>query len=111
MSPRPQPQDPRGDATPRATPRADTPSGATPAALAPWVAAVVTFGSSAAVLVLEITALRLIAPYVGVTLETNTAVIGLALAAIAFAPGPAGPPPTAPRRAVSSARCSSSAAR
>ncbi|WP_022925832.1 fused MFS/spermidine synthase [Serinicoccus marinus] len=84
MSPRPPPQDPRGDATPRATPRADTPSDAAPAALAPWVAAVVTFGSSAAVLVLEITALRLIAPYVGITLETNTAVIGLALAAIAF---------------------------
>ncbi|WP_202879630.1 fused MFS/spermidine synthase [Serinicoccus kebangsaanensis] len=52
--------------------------------LAPWVAAVVTFLSSAAVLVLEITALRLIAPYVGITMETNTAVIGLALAAIAF---------------------------
>ncbi|HWI34375.1 MAG TPA: fused MFS/spermidine synthase, partial [Lapillicoccus sp.] len=38
---------------------------------------------SAAVLVLEITSLRLIAPYVGITLETNTAVIGLALVAIA----------------------------
>lgn len=57
---------------------------ANPASLTPWVAAVVTFGASAAVLVLEITALRLIAPYVGITLETNTAVIGLALAAIAL---------------------------
>lgn len=42
------------------------------------------FGTSAAVLVLEITSLRLIAPYVGITLETNTAVIGLALTAIAI---------------------------
>lgn len=53
-------------------------------ALPGWLAAVVVFGSSAAVLVLEITSLRLIAPYVGITLETNTSVIGLALAAIAF---------------------------
>jgi spermidine synthase len=41
------------------------------------------FGSSAAVLVLELVSLRLIAPYLGLTLETNTAVIGVALAAIA----------------------------
>ena len=41
------------------------------------------FGSSAAVLVLELVSLRLIAPYIGLTLETNTAVIGVALAAIA----------------------------
>jgi len=34
--------------------------------------------------VLEITALRLVAPYVGVTLETSSAVIGTALAAIAY---------------------------
>ena len=53
-------------------------------ALPGWLAAAIVFGSSAAVLVLEITALRLIAPYVGITLETNTSVIGLALAAIAF---------------------------
>jgi spermidine synthase len=44
----------------------------------------VTFLSSGAVLVLEIVGLRLIAPYVGVTLQTNTAVIGFALAAIAI---------------------------
>jgi hypothetical protein len=48
-----------------------------------WVAYALVFGTSAAVLVLEITSLRLIAPYVGITLETNTAVIGLALTAIA----------------------------
>ncbi len=54
------------------------------APLANWVAYALVFGTSAAVLVLEITSLRLIAPYVGITMETNTAVIGLALAAIAF---------------------------
>ncbi|MGY1693384.1 fused MFS/spermidine synthase [Geodermatophilus sp. SYSU D00814] len=42
-----------------------------------------TFLSSGAVLVLEIVGLRLIAPYVGITLQTNTAIIGFALAAIA----------------------------
>ncbi|MEU8222527.1 fused MFS/spermidine synthase [Kribbella sp. NPDC048915] len=41
------------------------------------------FGSSAAVMVLELISLRLVAPYIGLTLETNTAVIGVALAAIA----------------------------
>lgn len=41
------------------------------------------FGSSAAVLVVELVALRLVAPYWGLTLETNTIVIGLALLAIA----------------------------
>jgi spermidine synthase len=53
-------------------------------ALPPWVAAAVTFLCSGAVLVLEIVGLRLIAPYVGVTLQTSTAVIGFALAAIAI---------------------------
>jgi hypothetical protein len=52
-------------------------------ALPGWVAAAVTFLASGAVLVLEIAGLRLIAPYVGITLQTNTAVIGFALAAIA----------------------------
>jgi spermidine synthase len=42
------------------------------------------FVAAAAVLVLETVALRLIAPYVGVTLQTNTAVIGAALLAIAI---------------------------
>jgi spermidine synthase len=49
-----------------------------------WVAAGVTFLCSGAVLVMEIVGLRLIAPYVGVTLQTSTAVIGFALAAIAI---------------------------
>jgi len=55
-----------------------------PRALHTYLAAALVFGASAAVLVLEITSLRLIAPYVGITLETNTAVIGFALAAIAL---------------------------
>lgn len=41
------------------------------------------FFTSAAVLVLEILAARLLAPYVGVTLETYTGIIGTILAAIA----------------------------
>ncbi|HSU01345.1 MAG TPA: fused MFS/spermidine synthase [Nocardioides sp.] len=51
--------------------------------LGPWAAAGLVFGSSAAVLVVELVALRLLAPYYGLTLETNTMVIGLALTAIA----------------------------
>ncbi|MFE4635509.1 fused MFS/spermidine synthase [Streptomyces sp. NPDC056773] len=51
--------------------------------LGPRAAAVLVFGSSAAVLVVEIVALRLLAPYLGLTLETSTLVIGIALAAIA----------------------------
>ena len=43
-------------------------------------AAALVFGSSAAVLVVELVALRLLAPYLGLTLETNTLVIGVALA-------------------------------
>ena len=57
---------------------------AAPEPLPRWVAAGVTFLCSGAVLVMEIVGLRLIAPYVGVTLQTSTAVIGFALAAIAI---------------------------
>ena len=57
---------------------------ARPAALPGWVAGGATFLCSGVVLVLEIVGLRLVAPYVGVTLETSTAVIGFALAAIAI---------------------------
>ena len=46
-------------------------------------AALLVFGSSGAVLVVELVALRLLAPYFGLTLETSTLVIGIALAAIA----------------------------
>jgi spermidine synthase len=47
------------------------------------LAAGLVFAASAAVLVLELVSLRLIAPYLGLTLETNTAVIATALSAIA----------------------------
>jgi spermidine synthase len=67
--------------TPRALPVSAT---ADLGRLPGWLAYVLVAGTSAAVLVLEITSLRLIAPYVGITLETNTSVIGLALTAIAF---------------------------
>ncbi len=59
------------------------PTSSTPSAIAPWLAALLVFGASGAVLVVEIASLRLLAPYLGLTLETNTLVIGLALAAIA----------------------------
>jgi spermidine synthase len=65
-----------GEPAPTGDPRA-------PRAFRPWVAGGLVYVSSAVVLVLEIVALRLVAPYVGLTLETNTAVIGTALAAIA----------------------------
>ena len=51
--------------------------------LGPYAAAALVFGASASVLVVEVVALRLLAPYLGLTLETSTIVIGLALAAIA----------------------------
>lgn len=49
----------------------------------PAAAGALVFGSSASVLVMEILAARLLAPYVGVTLETYTGIIGTILAAIA----------------------------
>src|SRR5205085_7247272 len=49
-----------------------------------WAAPTLVFFTSAAVLVLEILAGRLVAPYVGVTLETYTGVIGTVLAGIAI---------------------------
>lgn len=51
--------------------------------MSPRASAAVVFTSSAAVLVVEIAALRLLAPYLGLTLETSTLVIGIALTAIA----------------------------
>ncbi len=50
----------------------------------PWTAAAaLVFTAAGAVLMLEILAVRLLAPYVGLTLETTTAIIGAALAGIA----------------------------
>lgn len=50
--------------------------------MSPAVAGLTVFFTSGAVLVLEILALRLLAPYVGVTLETYTATIATVLAGI-----------------------------
>jgi len=50
----------------------------------PLAAGALVFVTSASVLVLEILAARLLAPYVGVTLETYTGIIGTILAAIAI---------------------------
>ncbi|MEV6347695.1 fused MFS/spermidine synthase [Actinoplanes sp. NPDC051851] len=52
--------------------------------LSPTLACALAFGSSGAVLVLEIVALRLVGPYVGVTLQVSSSVIGVSLAAIAY---------------------------
>jgi hypothetical protein len=48
-----------------------------------WLAIGLVVGTSAAVLVLEILAARLLAPYVGVSIETYTGIIGTVLAGIA----------------------------
>ena len=49
-----------------------------------FLGALLVFVCSAAVLMLEILAGRLLAPYVGVSLNTYTAIIGTVLAAIAL---------------------------
>jgi len=54
-----------------------------PGALPPLGAAALVFVAAGAVLMLEILAVRLLAPYVGLTLETTTSIIGAALAGIA----------------------------
>jgi MFS family permease len=54
------------------------------APLRPRLAAALVFFASGAVLVIEVVGLRLVAPYVGVTLQTSSAVIGLSLAGIAL---------------------------
>ena len=51
--------------------------------MSPLIAAALVFLSSGAVLALEILAGRLLAPYVGVTLESYTGIIGVILAGIA----------------------------
>jgi spermidine synthase len=54
------------------------------AGLVPAVAAGAVFVASGAVLMLEILAVRLLAPYVGLTLETTTSIIGAVLGGIAL---------------------------
>lgn len=79
------------DPTPAPGPAASTPSRAPvvpPPPLArtvsPGLAGALTFLAAACVLVLEIAAARLLAPYVGVSLTTYTAIIGIILAGIAL---------------------------
>lgn len=99
---RPLPDEPGGPGGPRASDArgsrrrggADEPDGprpaakpagpANPAALPNGLAAALVFLSSGAVLVLETASLRLVGPYVGVTLQVTSSVIGVALAAIAY---------------------------
>ncbi len=49
-----------------------------------WILLLAVFVASSAILVLEIVAGRILAPYVGVSLQTFTGIIGTILAAIAF---------------------------
>ena len=76
------------------------------------LAAAAVFGASGAVLVLEILGVRLLAPYVGLTLETYTTIIGVVLAGIALGAadgrprrGRARPAPPARRAAGRPAGC------
>ncbi len=58
-------------------------SGSLDGPLPGWLAVSLVVGTSAAVLILEILAARLLAPYVGVSLDTYTGIIGTVLAGIA----------------------------
>ena len=62
---------------------ADAPPSRHVGPLHPALAAALVFLASGAVLVLELLGLRLLGPYVGLTLETTTAIIGVTLAGIA----------------------------
>ncbi|HVQ59147.1 MAG TPA: fused MFS/spermidine synthase [Solirubrobacterales bacterium] len=77
--PPPRPKSARKPAQGRAAADAGIPS-----ALPPVGAAALVFVAAGAVLMLEILAVRLLAPYVGLTLETTTSIIGAALAGIAI---------------------------
>ncbi len=70
--------------SPGTTPLDVTPPAPNQLGMAPWGAKALVFFTSAAVLVLETLAGRLMAPYVGVTLETFTGIIGTVLAGIAL---------------------------
>jgi spermidine synthase/MFS family permease len=61
----------------------DSADRATDGPLPGWLAISLVVGTSAAVLILEILAARLLAPYVGVSLDTYTGIIGTVLAGIA----------------------------
>jgi spermidine synthase len=49
-----------------------------------WAATALVFVAAGAVLMLEVMAVRLVAPYIGINLQVSSAVIGTALAAIAI---------------------------
>ncbi len=68
----------------RRSPRPPATPPTAPAVLSNRVAAGIVFLAAAAVLVLEIVAMRLVGPYVGITLTNSTAVIGVSLGAIAY---------------------------
>jgi len=74
---------PKPKAEPRGRKRVD-PEAELPRALPQPLAAALVFLAAGAVLMLEILAVRLLAPYVGLTLETTTSIIGAALAGIAI---------------------------
>jgi MFS family permease len=68
---------------PKGAPRPRRTTTDLPTALPGPIAAALVFVAAGAVLMLEILAVRLLAPYVGLTLETTTSIIGAALAGIA----------------------------
>ncbi|HST54372.1 MAG TPA: fused MFS/spermidine synthase [Solirubrobacteraceae bacterium] len=67
----------------RAQPTKDVQPAVVAASLPPVLAAGLVFVASGVVLVLEILSVRLLTPYVGMTLETTTSIIGAVLAGIA----------------------------
>lgn len=67
----------------RPAPSGEPPGAAGPSHLPGALAAGLVFAASGSVLVLEILSVRLLAPYVGLTLETTTSIIGAVLAGIA----------------------------
>jgi MFS family permease len=72
------------DAPPEAEADAAPPPARDDRPLDPRLAAALVFLASGAVLVLEILGVRLLAPYVGLTLEVTTSIIGAVLAGIAL---------------------------
>jgi membrane protein required for beta-lactamase induction len=70
-----------------------------------YAAAALVFGASASVLVVEVVALRLLAPYLGLTLETSTLVIGVALVPSPWGRGPVDVSLTSCLRAARSVHC------
>jgi spermidine synthase len=70
------------DSAKSSLPHSEKDTRATPRALSAMGAAGLVFAASGAVLVLEILSVRLLTPYIGMTLETTTSIIGAVLAGI-----------------------------